>query len=551
MTTHHPPDFRGVYRDDADARAVYSEAAGIAQIIPRAVAVPVDADDVVTLVKWAACERVPLVPRGSGSSMAGGAIGDGVIVDLSRLNLLEAPNLGTNTIRCGPGALRNAVDAAARAVGRTFPVDPSSGAYCTVGGMASTNAAGAHTLRYGAMRPWIQALDCVFADGSRAQLRRGAPAPDVEPLRRFLAVAGALVASERVTPSAHPGVRKESSGYALAAFAESGDLIDVIAGSEGTLALFVGLELRLAPLLPATASLLGAFDTLDAAVLAAGAARDAGASACELLDRTFLDIARRGGASVPVPEHAEAVLLAEVDGESAEECARLVAALETSFRSAGAVTVTLALDAMTEHAMWELRHAASPILSRLDPALKSMQFIEDGCVPPARLAEYVRGVRSALDAWDIRGVIFGHAGDAHVHVNPLVDVSQPDWRQRVDGLLLEVTALAARLGGTLAGEHGDGRLRAPLLGAVWSAASLERFAAVKHAFDPLMLLNPGAKISAPGASAVEHVKYDPALEPLPRAARHVLSIVERDRAYARPRLELLAETEADFANSMN
>ena len=477
--------------------------------------------------------------------MAGGAIGDGVIVDLSRLNWLEAPNPGTNTIRCGPGALRNAVDAAARAVGRTFPVDPSSGAYCTVGGMASTNAAGAHTLRYGAMRPWIQALDCVFADGSRAQLRRGAPAPDVEPLRRFLAVAGALVASERVTPSAHPGVRKESSGYALAAFAESGDLIDVIAGSEGTLALFVGLELRLAPLLPATASLLGAFDTLDAAVLAAGAARDAGACACELLDRTFLDVARRGGASVPVPEHAEAVLLAEVDGESAEECARLVAALETSFRAAGAVTVTLALDAITEHAMWELRHAASPILSRLDPALKSMQFIEDGCVPPARLAEYVRGVRAALDAWDIRGVIFGHAGDAHVHVNPLVDVSQPDWRQRVDGLLLEVTALAARLGGTLAGEHGDGRLRAPLLGAVWSAASLERFAAVKHAFDPLMLLNPGAKISAPGASAVEHVKYDPALEPLPRAARHVLSIVERDRAYARPRLELLAETEAD------
>ena len=549
MTTHHPPNFRGVYRDDANARAVYSEAAGIGQIIPRAVAVPVDADDVVTLVKWAADERVPLVPRGSGSSMAGGAIGDGVIVDLSRLNWLEAPNPGTNTIRCGPGALRNAVDAAARAVGRTFPVDPSSGAYCTVGGMASTNAAGAHTLRYGAMRPWIQALDCVFADGSRAQLRRGAPAPDVAPLRRFLAAAGALVAAERATPSAHPGVRKESSGYALAAFAESGDLIDVIAGSEGTLALIVSLELRLAPLLPATASLLGAFDSLDAAVLAAGAALDAGACACELLDQTFLDVARRGGASVPVPEHAEAVLLAEVEGETAEECARLVAALETSFRSAGAVTVTLALDAITEHAMWELRHAASPILSRLDPSLKSMQFIEDGCVPPARLAEYVRGVRAALDAWDIRGVIFGHAGDAHVHVNPLVDVRRPDWRQRVDGLLLEVTALAARLGGTLAGEHGDGRLRAPLLGAVWSAASLERFAAVKHAFDPLMMLNPGAKISAPGASAVEHVKYDPALEPLPRAARHVLSIVERDRAYARPRLEILAETENAEARS--
>ena len=549
MTSHPSSDFRGLYRDDADACAVYSEAAGIAQIIPRAVAVPLDAADVVTLVKWAASERVPLIPRGSGSSMAGGAIGDGVIVDLSRLNSLEAPNLGTNTIRCGPGALRHAVDAAARAGGRTFPVDPSSGAYCTVGGMASTNAAGAHTLRYGSMRPWIQALDCVFSDGSRAELRRGASAPDVGPVRRFLNEAGALVALERATPSVHHGVRKESSGYALAAFAVSGELIDLLAGSEGTLALIVGLELRLAPLRPATASILGAFGTLDAAVLAAAAAREAGASACELLDRTFLDVARRGGTSVSVPEQTEAVLLAEVEGESVEECARFVAALEQSFRAADATTVSLALDATTEHAMWELRHAASPILSRLDPALKSMQFIEDGCVPPERLAEYVRGVRAALDAQDIRGVIFGHAGDAHVHVNPLVDVRRPDWRQRVEGLLHEVTALAARLGGTLSGEHGDGRLRAPLLHQVWPSASLVRFAAVKRAFDPHMLLNPGAKLAAPGALAVERVKYDPALAPLPTAAREALATVERERAYARPRLELLAEAETTFPHA--
>jgi FAD/FMN-containing dehydrogenase len=551
MLLRPPDDFRGIFRDDADACAVYSEAAGIGQIIPRAVAVPLDAADVVTLVRWAAAERVPLIPRGSGSSMAGGAIGDGVIVDLTRLATLEPPNVDTNTIRCGPGVLRNAIDAAARAVARSFPVDPSSGAYCTVGGMASTNSAGAHTLRYGSMRRWIQALDCVFADGSRAEVRRGVPAPDVEPIRRFLAAADALVDAERAAPSVHEGVLKESSGYGLAAFAEGGELVDLLAGSEGTLALIVGLELRLAPLLPATASILGAFETLDAAVLAAGEARKAGASACELIDRTFLDVARRGGAAVPVPEHAEAVLLAEVEAASTEESQKLLSELEKSFRAAGATTVTLALDAATEHAMWELRHAASPILSRLDPALKSMQFIEDGCVPPERLAEYVRGVRAALDAQDIRGVIFGHAGDAHVHVNPLVDVRRPDWRQRVDALLHEVTALAARLGGTLSGEHGDGRLRAPLLHEVWSSATLARFATVKRAFDPLMLLNPGAKLSAAGARAVERVKYDPELEPLSPAARQVLSIVERDRAYARPRLDLLAEVENAASISNN
>jgi FAD/FMN-containing dehydrogenase len=540
-TSSRPVSFRGLYRDDDAARAVYSEAAGIAQILPRAVAVPADAADVVVLVQWAAREGVPLIPRGSGSSMAGGAIGDGVIVDLSGLNALHAVDVERRTVRCEPGVLRNAVDAAARKVGLSFPVDPSSGAYCTVGGMASTNSAGAHTLRYGAMRPWVQALDCVFADGSRAEVRRGGLPPDVEPVRRFLVDAATLVAGERVTPSRHVGVRKESSGYGVAAYSESGELVDLLVGSEGTLVIIVGLELRLAPLLAATASILGAFDTLEAAVVAAGSARDAGASACELLDRTFLDVARAGGAHVPAPEEAEAVLLAEVEGSSADECAHLAATLEAGFRTAGATTVALALDVPTEEGMWELRHAASPILSRLDLSLKSMQFIEDGCVPPARLAEYVRGVRSALDAQGIRGVIFGHAGDAHVHVNPLIDVRRPDWRERVDGLLAEVTALTSRLGGTLSGEHGDGRLRAPLLDQVWPREALERFAVVKYAFDPLALLNPGAKVATPGARAVERVKYDPSLPPLPAAARAALAVVERDRAYARSRLELLAE----------
>ncbi|CAN5199874.1 hypothetical protein BH09GEM1_BH09GEM1_35210 [soil metagenome] len=541
MRGRPPSEFRGVYRDDADARAVYSEAAGIGQIIPSAVAVPVDADDVGVLVRWAAAEGVPLIPRGSGSSMAGGAIGHGLIVDLSGLNWVDAPDSATNIIRCGPGALRDTIDTVARTVYRIFPVDPSSGAYCTVGGMASTNSAGSHSLRYGAMRPWVEALDCVFADGSRGEVRRGAPAPDVEPVRRFLAIADELRDAERAAPSTHAGVRKDSSGYGLAAYARSEDLTDLLVGSEGTLALIVGLTLRLAPLLPFTASILGAFDSLDDAVRAATGAREAGAIACELIDRTFLDVARGGGFLVPAPETAESVLLAEVHGESHEDCVRDSAAIDASFRAAGATTVTLALDETTQHAMWELRHAASPILSRLDPSLKSMQFIEDACVPPDRLGDYVRGVRAALKAHDTRGVIFGHAGDAHVHVNPLVDVRRADWRERVDGLLRDVTALVARLGGTVTGEHGDGRLRAPLLDQVWPAASLERFAAIKRAFDPDGLLNPGAKVALKGDTSVNDVKYDPALPPLPPSARHALSTVERDRAYARPRLELLAQ----------
>ena len=543
MSLQPPTSFRGVFRDDAGARAAYSEAAGIAQLLPLAVAVPADPDDVVALVRWAARERVPLVARGAGSSMAGGAIGPGVIVDLSPLNWIGAVDVERRTVRCGPGALRGDVDAAARLAGLQFPVDPSSGAYCTVGGMAATNSAGAHTLLHGATRRWVAALDCVFVDGSRAEVRRGERAPDVEPVRRFLARAADLVAAERTTPSRHAGVRKESSGYGLADYADSGELVDLLVGSEGTLALIVGVELMLWPVSAATASVLGAFPSLEAAVEGATRARAAGASACELLDRTFLDVARAGGEAAVVPAEAEAVLLTEVEGESVEACERSARDLEAAFRAAGATSVALALDEAAEHALWTLRHAASPILSRLDPSLKSMQFIEDGCVPPARLAEYVRGVRAALDRQRIRGVIFGHAGDAHVHVNPLVDVREPDWRARVDALLDEVSALTARLGGTLAGEHGDGRLRAPLLGRVWTPEVLARFAEVKTAFDPDGILNPGAKVAVAGELAVDLVKYDPRLPALPAAARVALAVVERDRAYARPRLALLEEAE--------
>jgi len=537
-----PIGFRGVFRADDDARAVYSEAAGIGRAIPRAVAVPSDADDLSTLVRWASSSATPLIARGSGSSMPGGAIGDGVIVDLSRWRDTGPVDIARRTIRVGPGVLRGEVDRAARDHGLRFPPDPSSGAFCTIGGMASTNAAGSHSMRFGATRRWVRALDCVFDDGNRAELRRGSPIPESVPaIARFSRVKEKLVAAESRAPSVHEGVIKDSSGYGLAAFAQSSELVDLLVGSEGTLALFVEIELDLAPVAQATSSILGAFASLEEAVVAAGRARTAGAVACELLDRTFLDVAASGGAARRVPAGTESALLAEVeadDGNSAEAAARVV---EEIFRQAGATTVRIALDQHAETELWELRHAASPILARLDPNLRSMQFVEDCAVPPEKLPAYVRGVREILAANETRGVIFGHAGDSHAHVNALVDVRRQGWRERVDRILDGVTALTSALGGTLAGEHGDGRLRTPLLPRVWSADVLDRFREVKAAFDPKNIFNPGVKVALAGERALDAIKYDPALDALPSRARAALDRVERDRAYARLRLDLLDE----------
>jgi len=312
-----------------------------------------------------------------------------------------------------------------------------------------------------------------------------------------------------------------------------------LVGSEGTLAFFVELELALAPVAAATSSVLGAFARLEDAVVAASRAREGGAVACELLERTFLDVAASGGAPRQVPPESEAALLAEVEGGDAEAAGAAARAIEEIFRQAGASTTRIALDEHTETELWELRHAASPILSKLDANLKSMQFIEDCAVPPEHLPAYVRGIREILARHETRVVIFGHAGDCHVHVNPLVDVRRSDWRDRVDAILREVVALAASLGGTLAGDHGDGRLRAPLIGDVWPPAAVAQFRRVKQAFDPEGILNPGAKLPLAGERPIGEVKYDPQATPLPPRARAALDRVERTRGYAEFRLDLL------------
>jgi FAD/FMN-containing dehydrogenase len=538
------PGFRGYFREDELARAVYSEAAGIGRAIPAAVAVPVDAEDVVVLVKWAAETGTSLIPRGSGSSMSGGAIGTGVVVDLSRINHLGRIDERDRTVWAEPGVLWSTLDVAARRKGLRFPVDPSSGDFCTLGGMVATNASGAHSLRYGATRAWVNAIDCVFSDGDRAIVTRGEPAPRrIEAINRFLRdVHGEIVASDKRRPIFHLGVRKESSGYAIHDYSTKADLVDLLVGSEGTLAIMVGIQLTLSPLPVATSSVLGSFPSLEEATAAATKAVEAGASACELLDRTFLAYAATGRSADEKfrqrMEGSAAILLAEVEGDSPDAAAAGAQRLARAFSESGARDVDVALTSEAEHDLWELRHAASPILSALEHST-SMQFIEDGAVPLPKLPDYVQGVRKALAEREVSGVIFGHAGDAHVHVNPLIDVRQPDWRDKVSGLLEDVVKLTSRLGGTLTGEHGDGRIRTPLLDRVWHKDAIRAFALVKKTFDPTNIFNPGVKVPLPEQKAITDIKYDPLLAPLPERARKALDDMVTARAYDRFRLSLI------------
>jgi FAD/FMN-containing dehydrogenase len=373
--------------------------------------------------------------------------------------------------------------------------------------MLANNSAGAHSVRYGAVRAWTEALDVVLADGTPATVQRGQP-PKHPRLRAILAeVDRALVPARDRILAEWPRVRKNSSGYALREYLQSGDAVDLLVGSEGTLALIVGAELRLAPVPACRGLALLEFTTLEAAGAAVETLLPLQPSTCEILDRTFLDLVRNAGVDpgYPLRPGLEAILLVEMEGGSTEEVAEALQGVAAAAARL-ADRVSLATDPEQQARFWRVRHAASPLIAARADGRVSMQFIEDGVVPVSRLPEYILALRRTLARHHTPAVIFGHAGDGNLHVNPLVDVHTAGWRSTVARILYEITDVVAQLGGTMAGEHGDGRLRAPLLEAVWGAEMVAHFRAVKTAWEPAGILNPGVILPLPGQQPLDAIR---------------------------------------------
>jgi FAD/FMN-containing dehydrogenase len=251
-------------------------------------------------------------------------------------------------------------------------------------------------------------------------------------------------------------------------------------------------------------------------------------SAVELLDRTFLELVGETG--------PEAVLLVEFERDD-EAAARDAVKRAAATVAPLATSVDTGLTQAAAERLWALRHAASPILAGLPETRRSLQVIEDGCVPLPRMGEYIRAVREAAGARDLPVVIFGHAGDGHVHVNLLPEVARAGWEEAVAGLLDAVTDALVRLGGTPSGEHGDGRLRAGLLERVYGEEIVALFAQVKRAFDPLGILNPGVILPS-GEPPVSRLKVGRQAVALPDDIASALRRIEQRGGYAQNRLEL-------------
>lgn len=501
--------FRGELVLDEARRTPFGEASGILRVLPRAVAVPGDAADVAALLRWATAEHIPLVPRGAGTGMPGGNVGAGVSVDLvTCFHAAPAVDPKSRTARVEPGTTLAELNAAAAPHGLLFPVDPSSGEVCTLGGMIANNSGGAHTVLHGSTRRWVDSIELVLADGTTLATARGERERHPRLAEILARVDAALASSRDAIVASWPAVRKNSSGYALKEYLESGDAVDLLVGSEGTLALTTAATVRLAPVPARRGLALLEFTDLAAAGAAVEPILALRPSTCEMIDRTFIDLVRSGGEDpgYPLREGLEAILFVEMEGDSDDEVAARLREVERAMEGV-ADRVSLATDEAQQERFWHARHSASPVIAKLVGDRVSMQFIEDGVVPVARLADYIRLLRRILAEHGLQAVIFGHAGDGNLHVNPLVDVAKPGWRAEVEGIVYEVAEGVASLGGTMAGEHGDGRLRAPLIDIIWSPEAVAGFRAVKEAFDPAGILNPGVILPLPGQRPLDAIKY--------------------------------------------
>lgn len=521
-----PSPFPGLITD-ARIRAAYSEGAGIYRLVPAGVVVPRGVEELQALVRWASDAGTPLIPRGSGSGMPGANVGRGVITDLSQGFHWTAPDWPRRTIWAGASVTWAELNGAARAYGLRLPPDPSSGAFATSGGMVSTNAAGPRSLRHGSVRSWIEAIEIVGADGVARQVRRGGGAGPwhLTPITQHLIRAR------------YPKTRKNSSGYALDRFADSGDELDLLIGSEGTLALVTAVQWRLEPIPTDVAGAAVGFASLDELTEAVPHLVALNPSAVELLDYTLLAFARDAGVDLPWAAGIEGLLLVEFERDTGAAARGVVG---DAVRGLGDSTsfVETAVDRNGLERLWALRRLASPALAQLPETRRSLQVVEDGCVPLDRLGAYVAGVRAAARRHDVAVVMFGHAGDGHVHVNVLPDITRPGWQQALAALLADVTDLLVHLEGTPSGEHGDGRLRAGLLERFYGAEVTALWREVKAAYDPRLILNPGVIIPSADWTPLVDLKVGAAAAPIPDDIAARLREVERTAGWATPKLDL-------------
>ena len=497
-------DLRALIDVDASVgtRARYSSDAGLTRIPPLAVAFPRTPEQALAAFDLARAHGVPLTARGGGTSCASNAIGPGLVLDFSRhMNRVLSIDPEARTATVEPGCVGSTLQAAAAKHGLRFGPDPSSQNRATIAGMVANNACGPHATAWGRTSDNIVALDCVDGRGRRftATTSHDSALRDVPGL-------AALIDSHLAPIRTQLGrFKRQVSGYSLEHLTPEGgrNLAAMLTGTEGTLVLILSVTVRLVPLPDAPVLAALGYRSMIEAADDVPALLAHSPLAVEGMDRRLVDVVRahKGPGAVPALPEGEGWLLVEVGAPGEDVTASLERARALCAASAAVDTVVYPPGAQAS-ALWRIRADGAGLGGRTPPDgagggdQQAWPGFEDAAVPPENLGAYLRDFTALMEEFDIDGLLYGHFGDGCVHVRLAMPLETPEGVAHSRAFLQSAARICAAHGGSVSGEHGDGRARGELLRFMYSPEMLDLFARVKHVFDPGNLLNPGV-LAAP------------------------------------------------------
>jgi len=521
---------QGEVRFDAASRGRYATDASAYQIVPAGVFVPKTADDVATALALAREAGVPVLPRGAGTSQCGQTVGAALVVDCTKhLRRVIEVDPGRSTAVVEPGLVLDHLNAQLARHGLWFPVDVSTSAQATLGGMAGNNSCGSRSIAYGNMVHNVRGIGAWLADGTVAEF---GPVAGLDgraaQIARF--VHGLALAQRDEIDERWPRVLRRVGGYNLDIFHPvserpytadgSVNLAHLLVGSEGTLAFTKTLTLALAPLPRARVLGVVNFARFHDAMASAQHIVTLGPTAVELVDRTMIELALANPAFRPTMASAligepDAILLVEFAGDDRTALLAQLEQLVSLMADHGHPgSVVRMPDAAAQRALWEVRKAGLNIMMSLKGDGKPVSFIEDCAVPLPHLAEYTAALTEVFARHGTRGTWYAHASVGTLHVRPILDLRR-DGAAKMRAIAEEAAELVRRYKGAYSGEHGDGLCRGEWIAWQFGPALTDAFAAIKRELDPGNLFNPGKIVGPPRMDEPSLFRFRPAQAPRP------------------------------------
>lgn len=519
-------ELRGDVLFDGASRGRYSTDASIYQITPIGVVIPRDQADVLRALDIARDQKVAVLSRGAGTSQCGQTVGDALIIDNSRwlCNVVDFDE-HARTVTVEPGIVLDHLNAWLKPYGLWFPVDVSTGAQCTIGGMTGNNSCGSRSIEYGNMVHNVLGIDAVLADGTQTHFGslkhpvQGARLEGILETLKTIATRERGELAERI-----PKVLRRVAGYNIdlfdcqnpRAYTDDGiaNLSHLLVGSEGTLAYSRQITLKLSPLPEHKTLGVVNFQSFYKAMESAQHIVKLKPTAVELVDRTMIELAMENPAFRPVIEKAlvgspAAILLVEFAGQNQAELIQQLDVLDTLMSDLGLPNCVVKMpEAKAQKALWDVRKAGLNIMMSMKGDGKPVSFVEDCAVPLEHLADYTSRLTEVFNRYGTEGTWYAHASVGTLHVRPILDMRR-DGAAQMRAIAEETSALVREYKGALSGEHGDGLCRGEWVSWQYGPRIHQAFAEIKTLFDPENRFSPNKMIHPPKMDDRSNFRFAP------------------------------------------